>query len=139
MRHKPLFFAALLLSAAACAPKLGDECSRAVDCSANGDRVCDEAQPGGYCTISNCEPGTCGDEGLCVRFRPNEPRLSSQWCMAKCGSSCDRDEYACVSTSELDKPDWGKLKADVLDPGRENGKFCVAKRTAAPSPGPAQE
>ena len=138
MRHKPLFFAALMLSAAACAPKLGDECSRATDCSANGDRVCDEAQPGGYCTIANCEPGTCGDEGLCVRFRPNEPRLSSQWCMAKCSDGCDRDSYACVDNDELLRLPGGGVEAVVLDKDTD-GKFCVAKRKSGVSAGPAQE
>jgi hypothetical protein len=130
MRHKPLFFAALMLSATACAPKLGDECSNATDCSANGDRVCDEAQPGGYCTIPNCEPGTCGDEGLCVRFRPDEPRLSSQWCMAKCGRGCDRDQYTCVDVTELATLPSGGVNAVILDKDTD-GKFCVVKRQTA--------
>ena len=132
-----MFFAALMLSAAACAPKLGDECSRSTDCSANGDRVCDEAQPGGYCTIANCEPGTCGDEGLCVRFRYDQPRLSSQWCMAKCSGDCDRDDYACVNNEQLGMPEYGGVKAVVLDKNPK-GKFCVAKRKAGVSAGPAE-
>lgn len=118
MRHKLSIVVALLLTA--CAPKFGDSCERSLDCSANGDRVCDLAQPGGYCTIQNCEPGRCGDDGYCVRFRPREPRLMSDWCMARCkkNGDCDRDDYICreadgVNTQIMDK--------DVT------GKFCVVK------------
>lgn len=122
MRHKPLIVAACILLGA-CAPKLGDSCGRATDCSANGDRVCDESQPGGYCTIANCEPGSCGDEGLCVRFQPGEPRRTSQWCMAKCSGSCDRGAYVCKRADEL-KSETGAAMAEVLDADRD-GKFCV--------------
>ncbi|MET0343668.1 MAG: hypothetical protein ABW252_21830 [Polyangiales bacterium] len=138
MRHKPLIVAACILLGA-CAPKLGDSCNRATDCSANGDRVCDEAQPGGYCTIANCEPGTCGDEGLCVRFRPDEPRLSSQWCMAKCGSDCDRGAYTCKSAEELNSEaqpntvgaNESTARIAVVLDSNVNGKFCVVNPARA--------
>lgn len=133
MRHK-LSIAAALSFVLACAPKLGDSCDRATDCSANGDRVCDRAQPGGYCTIANCEPGTCGGEGFCVRFRPDQPRLSSDWCMEKCGdnSDCDRDQYVCRSAAQLNAVDGGVVeervnrRAEILDT-QKDGKFCVVK------------
>src|ERR1051325_10082857 len=52
-----------------CKPKIGDDCKISTDCSAAGDRLCDITAPGGYCTMFNCEPGTCpDDESLCVEF-----------------------------------------------------------------------
>lgn len=133
MRHK-LSIAVLWLGVAcvaACAPKLGDDCSNSLECSAVGDRYCDVSSPGGYCTIQNCEPGACGDEGVCVRFKPDEPRLSSSWCMASCGGGCDRDRYTCKSADELNEAsaDAGVnavRRAEVLDKNK-NQRFCVAK------------
>jgi hypothetical protein len=127
MRHK--LSIALLVFVAACAPKLGDDCANSLSCSATGDRYCDIAQPGGYCTIQNCEPGACGDEGVCVRFRPDEPRLSSSWCMAKCSGDCDRDRYDCRSADQLneataDAGPLAKRRAEVLD-SRKGQRFCV--------------
>jgi hypothetical protein len=129
MRHK-LSIAALAALMGACAPKLGDDCSNSLECSAVGDRYCDVSEPGGYCTIQNCEPGSCGDEGVCVRFRPDEPRLSNNWCMAKCGGDCSRDKYVCRSADELNEAnaDAGPLekrRAEVLDRKKEQ-RFCVA-------------
>jgi hypothetical protein len=128
MRHK-LLIAALFL-VAACAPKLGDDCNNSLECSAIGDRYCDISQPGGYCTIQNCEPGACGDEGVCVRFKPDEPRLSSSWCMAKCSGSCDRDKYDCRSADDLNPdPDAGMdqpRRAEVLD-SKKGQRFCVVR------------
>jgi len=134
MRHKLLMAGALCI-AGGCAPKLGDGCETATECSANLDRFCDLAQPGGYCTIANCEPGSCGDEGYCVRFKPDEPRLSSNWCMAKCSDNgdCDRDKYVCRSADQLNATDGGvgddgqrKRRAEVLD-AKKSGKFCVVR------------
>jgi len=119
----------LMTSLFACAPQLGDSCTTGTDCSVNNDRFCDLSQPGGYCTIANCEPDSCGDEGICVRFKPDEPRLSSDWCMAKCSqnSDCGRDNYACRNMEQLNKdPPGGKRVAEVLE-GRQGAKFCVVK------------
>ena len=134
MRYKLLIAAALFL-VGGCKPQLGDGCDTSRECSANLDRICDRSQPGGYCTIANCEPGGCSGEGLCVRFQPDEPRLSSSWCMLKCGSTkdCDRDEYVCRSAAQLNASagDTGeastlKRRAEVLDSDID-GKFCVAR------------
>jgi hypothetical protein len=133
MRHK-LLIAGALWFVGACAPKLGDGCETATECSANLDRFCDLAQPGGYCTIANCEPGTCTDEGHCVRFKPDEPRLSTNWCMAKCSNNGDcRDNYVCRSADQLNEVDGGaqpgegaKRKAEMLD-DKKNAKFCVVR------------
>ena len=51
-----------------CAPGIGDECETSVDCSQGGERLCDITQPGGYCTIFNCEPGDCPDDSVCIVF-----------------------------------------------------------------------
>lgn len=120
---------ALLLWSAACAPQLGDDCQTSADCSINNDRECDISQPGGYCTIRNCEANGCGEEGRCVMFDPDVPRRSVTFCMAKCdnGSDC-RSAYACVRADSaiFQKPD-GTPGARVLDTGGANWKFCAAK------------
>lgn len=123
----------LLSLCTACAPRLGDGCENNVDCSVTGGRQCDTSQPGGYCTIANCTSATCGDEGVCVRFRPDEPRLSADWCMASCEDTgdCGRDAYVCKSAAQLNPTDaegnpTGKRIAEVLG-GKGGGKFCVAK------------
>jgi hypothetical protein len=132
----------LAVGLGACAPKLGDGCHQGIDCDVRNQRICDRAQPGGYCTIPNCKPGDCGDDGTCVRFRPDEPRLSVTYCMLKCssGRDCDRDAYVCRGAQQL-KDDLRKENnctddderavcaaqaAEVLD-GSGNGKFCISK------------
>jgi hypothetical protein len=121
------------LALSACGPKFGDNCKNSTDCSVRNDRICDRSQPGGYCTIPNCKPGDCGDDGVCVRFRPSEPRLSSSYCMAKCDKNRDcRDEYVCRSPSQLNgegedgEESLGEPFVEVLD-GSGKAKFCVVK------------
>jgi hypothetical protein len=99
--------AALLALASGCAPKIGDKCTVSTDCSVSGDRLCDSTQPGGYCTVFNCEPNACPDDSLCVAF--NEPTCSSPaqsvrfertFCMATCESDGDcRAGYKCLDVS----------------------------------------
>ncbi|HMR78024.1 MAG TPA: hypothetical protein PKD61_23100, partial [Polyangiaceae bacterium] len=60
---------ALVCGLYGCKPEIGDECSVSTDCSNAGERLCDTTLPGGYCTIFNCEPGTCPDEAGCVAFK----------------------------------------------------------------------
>ena len=65
----PVFVVALAALSFGCAPQIGDECETSVDCSQGGERLCDITQPGGYCTVFNCEPNSCPeDESLCVQF-----------------------------------------------------------------------
>ena len=97
-----------------CQPKIGDDCETAIDCSTLGDRLCDTSQPGGYCTVFNCEPDTCDDEAVCVAFDTElDPacqsvndgrygRFGRTFCMRKCKDDGDcRDQYRCVLPKEV--------------------------------------
>jgi hypothetical protein len=122
----------------ACAPEIGDPCEASSDCSANGDRLCDPTQPGGYCTVFNCEPGTCPSESICIAFqaRPSlaaacaDPQLESRFrrtfCVAKCSDGC-RSGYTCADMSDPHNM-WG---ATVADRGR-GSKVCVVPFTGEP-------
>lgn len=84
---------------AACAPEIGDDCETALDCSASGSRLCDRTQPGGYCIIQGCERGTCPEESVCVKFRPESERNAITFCMRKCndhGDCRDDEGYRCL-------------------------------------------
>jgi hypothetical protein len=58
----------------ACGSEIGDACQLASDCSPDGDRVClrsniaGHPDEGGYCAVVGCDPGSCPDEAVCVRF-----------------------------------------------------------------------
>ena len=60
--------AALVVTAGGCSRKIGDGCTSNVECSPLGDRFCDLASPGGYCTIEGCDIDTCPDSAACIRF-----------------------------------------------------------------------
>jgi hypothetical protein len=123
----------LLLAGVACAPKIGKDCSNALDCSSQGSRLCDRTEPGGYCTIMGCEEGTCPSEAVCVKFRPVEERLAVTYCMAKCSdrSDCRNDEgYDCTATTDFGQPD------DAVILGDSRQKFCaVVKHAPSVKPG----
>ena len=130
-----------------CTPKIGDQCTVSTNCSAAGDRLCDITQPGGYCTVFNCEPGTCPADSVCINFgtslssvksctpsQGNSPYQRS-FCMATCASDGDcRGGYSCLDLSgKLDstgKP-TNTLGA-VLAEGSGSGKVCGVKPLAAP-------
>src|SRR5438552_1679837 len=78
---------ALLAASAGCSKQIGDSCSTNVECSPNGDRVCDPSQPGGYCTQEDCIADTCPQESVCVRYLA----LSSTACYS------DQGLYQCTS------------------------------------------
>lgn len=109
-------------AAAGCSPQIGDDCGSSIDCDINGTRICDLSQPKGYCTVRNCERGTCPDgESVCVEFNPTTPRLSVTYCMATCGSDSgcrDGDGYRCV-----DAPSIGAENLDDAD-----ARFCAIPR-----------
>lgn len=137
--EKLLLLALLATIAVGCKPKIGDDCQRSTDCSAAGDRLCDITAPGGYCTVYNCEPGSCPeDESLCVLFGAErspvaeckDPQAPSPYartfCMATCDSSSDcREDYECANLDD-DGLKWGAILVD-----RDRGaKACMVKLDA---------
>lgn len=120
-----LALAASLL-AIGCSPNIGDDCDFSSDCSVNGDRICDTAQPGGYCTVRDCEEDSCPEDSVCVRWRYEENRIAQSWCMARCGGNGDcRDDYRCVTPADLEM-ESRPLKTEILAKDQDQ-KFCVAK------------
>ena len=112
----PTLLALICMPMLACQSKIGDDCSDNVSCSPDGDRICDLSQPGGYCTVPDCVPGSCPDNGVCVRFWTGAHTRT--WCMKDCGSDSDcRDDYLCAPhSSEV---------GEVIDEGREDTGYCV--------------
>jgi len=128
--------------AMACGHKIGDECTTSVDCSQGGERLCDITQPGGYCTVFNCEPDTCPEESACIAFgaalstAPGcaDPsglsRLHRPFCMLTCSSNSDcRGGYTCV---DLNDPLNSWRNALPIDRDRSS-KVCLASFTDAPT------
>jgi hypothetical protein len=68
MRILALCAACLLL--VGCGNQIGDSCETSLDCSPEGDRICDlsPSSPGGYCTIRGCDHESCPEDSICVRF-----------------------------------------------------------------------
>lgn len=109
-----LLGAALLGTASACKPSIGDKCVLSTDCSTQGDRLCDTSQPDGYCTEFNCAADSCPDHAVCVLFNSNVPgcgfddrngaygsRVARAFCVANCGKDSDcRGGYVCRSPIE---------------------------------------
>lgn len=126
---------ALSIALAACSPEIGDSCSTALDCSASGTRLCDETQPGGYCTLEACEANTCPEESVCVQFGrrfEGQPvdRLSHSFCMYKCDTDGDcrtDDDYKCFSGKSF----GAGSEAEVL--GNAKQKFCAATPSKLPT------
>lgn len=115
---------------AACSPQIGDGCQQSSACSVNGDRLCDRSQPGGYCTILDCQADQCPDDAICVRFNEDSPRLSVVACMKQCGGNGDcRGGYRCMGRPELLAGDLGgtPLPVEIIDLDRDpDARFCVA-------------
>lgn len=68
-RLSPLLLMAALV-VGGCGASIGDPCVSNIDCSPLGDRFCDTAPLGGYCTIEDCNQTTavCPSEAVCIRF-----------------------------------------------------------------------
>jgi hypothetical protein len=139
-----LSLAGVLLLAVGCKAKIGDDCGVSTDCSFSGDRLCDTTQPGGYCTIFNCVPGSCPDEAKCIGFDPqisNAPecrddqkgdRRRRSFCLRECDDDDDcRGGYVCADLGAEGNA-WGA----VLIEGSGSGKVCVVPYSDA-NPGPA--
>lgn len=134
-----LWLATLALTG--CKQNIGDSCSNSSDCSVTGERQCDRAQPGGYCTVFSCDPDTC-PQGACVEWRFIPSRTAETWCMKTCGqdSSC-RAQYSCVFPDRINMD--GEWEADLpeeervariidLDEDKATAKICTA--LSAPPP-----
>jgi len=111
----------IAFSLLACQAEIGDSCNDNVDCSPDGDRICDLSQPNGYCTVPDCEPGSCPGEGVCVRFWDG-PHTRS-WCMRECDGDGDcRSKYYCAAGfSEV---------AEIIDPRSTDKGFCIERSDA---------
>lgn len=117
----------------ACSPEIGDACVVSTDCSSTGDRLCDTTQPNGYCTVFNCEPGSCpDDEAICVGFKSStastcqDPQQHSRFqrlfCMATCQNDTDcRRGYRCIDLSEPDNDH----NAVIIETKKVKGKVCA--------------
>lgn len=120
-------FALAALLTAGCQAEIGDKCNTSTDCAPNGGRVCDLASPGGYCSITPCDPNSCPDGALCVEWRYEANRTSETWCMRRCSGDgdCGRRQYKCRAASSIVSTS-GESLARVTDfDGRELGSFCV--------------
>lgn len=140
-KYRALLALVAALTALGCKPEIGDECSVSTDCSSAGDRLCDTTQPGGYCTIFNCEPGGCPEEAICVGFvtstskvcqdPQDEDRLQRTYCLRSCDSNDDcRSGYSCEDMGAENNP-W---QAKVMEYGNPNSKVCVVPYSGAPLP-----
>jgi len=131
----------LLALAAGCQPNIGDACKLHTDCSAAGDRICEPNLPGGYCTMFNCEPGSCPSEALCVAYGSSpsaectsslDRRLQRTFCMKSCSTNadCDRSGYACVDIGpgSAENP-WGAVVVDRVS----QHKICTAPASGSPA------
>jgi len=106
----------LCFALAGCNPKIGDSCSADSDCSMQGDRVCDQSQPGGYCLKMDCDPDTCPGEAVCVEFLKDI--RSERFCMRHCSSDGDcRGKYRCVDPDDV--------LAQIIDDKPKGDQFCI--------------
>ena len=132
------------LAMAGCQQHIGDSCSNSTDCSPTGERQCDLAQPGGYCTVFSCDPDTC-PEGVCVEWRFIPSRTAETWCMKTCNDDGNcRSEYSCVFPEEINMD--GQLEPNLpedervariidLRGSKTESQICVAL-TPTPISGP---
>ena len=127
----------LLVALSACTPAVGDSCNDSSDCSVTGDRICDVAQPGGYCTVLNCQPDTCPRGSVCVEWRGTPDRTAVSYCMDACGRRQRPDQGDCrngYTCRWLDDPNDrlfgpdGEPLARITDLVNDRDQFpiCVA-------------
>jgi hypothetical protein len=141
----------LALVASACGSKIGDSCAVGSDCSQEGGRICDRNQPEGYCTIVNCDVGSCPSESECVQFfssvrdescaSDNDCNLDelctvggycaqrsteSRFCMLRCGGHGDcRNGYECRDLERMQAHGGQTVARDGQTPEQLPG-FCAA-------------
>jgi hypothetical protein len=131
------FLVPLLACLVGCSHAIGDACGNNVDCSIAGDRFCDIAPPGGYCTVEGCGvtsdgKDTCPGDSVCIRFftavqtRPcvynaSFPRGDA----TSDGLSCDVDER-CVCDGDLAADDSCPTTAHCA-PENSERRWCMAR------------
>jgi len=100
-RLVPLLLCVVVLGA--CGKEIGDACITGTDCSPNGDRLCDPASIGGYCTILGCDYTTCPDEAACIRFftgnfenKTCDPAKTADACRAPNATDCCSLDELCA-------------------------------------------
>ena len=117
---------------AGCTPEIGDKCVLSTDCSTRGDRLCDTAQPQGYCTQFNCRANSCPDEAACVLFNAGIPgcgyddragasgsRIARAFCVGMCTTNEDcRSGYICADPKLAP---WSGLIQDI----DQNKRTCL--------------
>jgi hypothetical protein len=131
--NKIALMSCLVFFFVACGAEIGDECGNDNDCSPNGDRNCDDSEPGGYCLIIGCSAGECPGEASCVEFTTPcpenmdaemcemiEPNRGRTYCMKHCKKNGDcRSGYDCIAPEEL--------SASIIDLNSNQHKICVPK------------
>ena len=118
-----------------CKPKIGEDCATSVDCSISGDRLCDVTQPGGYCTVFNCEPNNCPDESVCVGFGEgtcSTPSIAIRFRRTFCMRSCEDDDdcrggsYRCIDVSR-------DQARQIVDTNPSSRRICAVPASPPPA------
>jgi hypothetical protein len=125
----------LVWGGAGCKPKIGEDCTTSVDCSISADRICDTTQPGGYCTVFNCEPNNCPDEAVCVAFGEGtcstagvSTRFRRTFCMRTCeeDGDCRGGSYKCLDVSR-------DPARQIVDSNPSSRRICAVPSTQPPA------
>ncbi|WP_437778558.1 hypothetical protein [Sorangium sp. So ce1097] len=134
---------------AGCGPQVGDECVTSLDCVQQEQQLfCDTTQPGGYCTVFNCEPNGCSGSSACVAFNPvldqacgalenvRWPRFERTFCMATCDDDDDcRGGYACVALRGVRDAAAiapGERHAVIIDTEPDRWRACLPLPSSSP-------
>ena len=84
-----LIIVAVYLGLIACESQVGDACVSSTQCAPG--QLCDVNSAEGYCTVRDCEEGSCPEGSVCVTFESLD-----RYCMATCAEADDcRDGYMC--------------------------------------------
>lgn len=113
--------AVLVVAGAGCGDQIGDGCSVNVDCSPFGDRICDTAQAGGYCTIEGCGLSTCPDEAVCIRFFP------TQFLSQPCDPSTEDTVVPGRTPTDDCGPDEVCLSSGLCSLRTQERRFCMKR------------
>ena len=84
-----LIMISVMMSFIACESQVGDPCVSSTQCAPG--QLCDVNSAEGYCTVRDCEEGSCPEGSICVTFESLD-----RYCMATCAEADDcRDGYTC--------------------------------------------